>query len=193
MVYKYFAQFENSSWEHQAKPSKLSLHRTWVEQSELKERTRGEFIFVCTSLPHLPIRCYCTGGREFNLSNLEKDGCKKQHRAVHENENVHIRAGLEKSKEGKGLQGWCTGRGAFPPGWVMLTKCSYCPCLKAQLWLPVGSAVLHCHGLRNRGNETEAFVNSKHFCFSMICLCFLSDFKWSNHKSLQKEGNYPIR
>lgn len=38
MVYKYFAQFENSSWEHQAKPSKLPLHRTWVEQTELKER-----------------------------------------------------------------------------------------------------------------------------------------------------------
>lgn len=38
MMYKYFAQFENSSWEHQAKPSKWPLHKIWVEQTELKER-----------------------------------------------------------------------------------------------------------------------------------------------------------
>lgn len=76
----------------------------------------------------------------------------------------------KKLKEGKGLQGWCTERGTFPPGWVMLRKFSYCPCLKAQPWLPAegrahcgenkaGWAVLHCHGLSDRGSETEAFVN----------------------------------
>lgn len=98
----------------------------WAE----RKRSRREFSFVCSSLPHLPIRICCTGCREFNLSNLQKNGCKKQHRAIHENENVHIWAEPEKSKEGKGLQGWCTGRDAFSHGWVMLTRCSYCPCWK---------------------------------------------------------------
>lgn len=145
MVYIYFAQFENSSWEHQVKPSKWPLHRIWVEQTELEERGPEVNSPLCefTSLLHLPIRSYCTGHREFNLSNLQKNGCKKQHRAVHENENVHIWAEQDKLKEGKGLQGWCTGRGAFPPGWVVLTKFSYCPCLKAQPWLPAEGRA-HC-------------------------------------------------
>lgn len=50
MVYKYFAQFENSSWEHQAKPSEWPLHRTWGEQTELKERGAEENSPLCAPL-----------------------------------------------------------------------------------------------------------------------------------------------
>lgn len=102
----------------------------------------------------------------------------------------------QRKKRSSRLAHW---KGCFPSWLGNADKVQLLPVLKALPWLPAegcahcgenkaGWAVLHCHGLRDRGNETEAFVNSKHFCFSMICLFFLSDFKWSNHKSLQKEG-----
>lgn len=44
------------------------------------------------------------------------------------------------------------------PALAAAKGCAHCGENKA------GWAVLHCHGLKDRGNETEAFGNSKHFC-----------------------------